>query len=71
MVGERVYRFTVPPFSPLLGCFRPDTTPAAPASVAIDPELTWGFSACLNDPCRSVAKSPKVLRHAHLTGVDI
>ena len=35
-VRERVYRFTVPTISPLLGHFGPELTPATLASVAID-----------------------------------
>ena len=34
---ERVYRFTVPPLSPPLDYFGPDTTPEAYTSVAIGP----------------------------------
>jgi len=36
----RLCRFTVPPLSPLLDYFGLDTTPAAYASVAIDPTAT-------------------------------
>ena len=40
MVRERIYRFTVPLLSPLLGYFGPELTPAKYASVAIDPFQT-------------------------------
>ena len=42
---EKVWRFTVPPLSPLLGHFGPEPTPATFASVAIDPfETLAGYS---------------------------
>ena len=43
MVRERVYRFTVPPLRSLLDYFGPDTTPAAHARVAIDPERSFSL----------------------------
>ena len=44
MVRERVYRFTVPPLRSFLDYFGPDTTPAAHARVAIDPERSFSFA---------------------------